>query len=124
LGCSEFAVSRIDGCGISKGSGDGGLGFLEAISKLFDIADNLLEGSSSSLTLSIDTVKTALYGGVRLLGVGAEGTGTKEHGDAGCVEGVYVLGFIMMDGGVAKGFEVIAGSKEALGERGVLRTMK
>ena len=40
--------------------------------------------------------------------------------NACCVEGVDILRFVMGDGVVAKGFEVVLGSEEALGNhRGV-----
>lgn len=60
LGCGKLTVSRVDGRGVSKGPSDSGLGFLEAMSKLLDVADNLFEGGGGRLTLSVDAVKPSL----------------------------------------------------------------
>jgi len=114
----ELVVSGVNGCRVNEGFGNGSLGFLEAMCELFDVADYLFEGSGGGLALGINAVQLALKEVVRLGREGGEGTRAEKHRDAGSVECIDVLRFVMDNWSVAKGLEVIPTSEEALSDLG------
>lgn len=92
LGRGELVVSRVNGCKVSKGFSNSCLGFLEAMCKLLDVTDYLLEGSSGGLAFGINAVQLSLKDIVGSLGR-EEGIGARaeKQRDAGGVECVDVL---------------------------------